>query len=120
MESLLTEVESCWAMVKFGHRNSRNVKNTFTLFIFVLKSLVLKGLFIPVVFDCKGMKRFLERENYFTDICLTFTNKLKPSVLLQLLNTHLKDVLDEFIGGFILEFGEFADDNLLLLGLEHI
>ena len=82
--------------------------------------MIFKILFIPVVFDYKGMKRFLKRENYFTDICLTFTNKLKPSVLLQLLNTHLEDVLDEFICGFILEFGEFADDNLLLLGLEHI
>ena len=107
-------------MVKFGHRNSRNVKIAFTLFIIEKEIMIFKILFIPVVFDYKGMKRFLKRENYFTDICLTFANKLKPSVLLQLLNTHLEDVLDEFICGFILEFGEFADDNLLLLGLEHI
>ena len=67
--------------------------------------MIFKILFIPVVFDYKGMKRFLKRENYFTDICLTFANKLKPSVLLQFLDTHLEDVLDEFICGFILEFG---------------
>jgi hypothetical protein len=64
MESRVTEVESCWAMVKFGHRNSRNVKIAFTLFIFILNGFVLKDLFIPVVFDCKGMKRLL-RERIF-------------------------------------------------------
>ena len=38
--------------------------------------MIFKFLFIPVVFDYKGMKRFLKRENYFTDICLTFTREL--------------------------------------------
>ena len=67
--------------------------------------MIFKILFIPVVFNYKGMKRFLKRENYFADICLTIAKRLKPSVLLQLLDTHLEDILDEFVGGFLLEFG---------------
>ena len=39
----------------------------------------------------------IKRENFYTDICLTFANRLKTKLFTKFLYAHLEYVLDEFV-----------------------